>query len=146
MTADTILERLRRFLLVLAGVTFAVTPIELVFAKHTDSAVKLIPFVLCGFGLLVVVAALLRPQRKILLTLRIVMIVIAAGGLLGAYEHWSGNLGFALETHANATINDLWVDALRGASPLLAPGILGLAATLGIAATYYHPALRAIKK
>lgn len=142
MNAETIVERLRRFLLVVTGVVFAVTPIELLFAKHTDSAVKLIPFVLCGLGLLSVVGMWLRPERKTLLILRVVMVIIAAGGLWGAYEHLTGNLGFALEIHPNATIGDVWVQVLQGASPLLAPGILGLAATLGIAATYGHPALR----
>jgi hypothetical protein len=34
------------------------------------------------------------------------------------------------------------VDALMGANPLLAPGILALAGVLAIAATYHHPALR----
>jgi hypothetical protein len=32
---------------------------------------------------------------------------------------------------------------LSGANPLLAPGIMALTAALAIAATYYHPSLRA---
>jgi hypothetical protein len=33
------------------------------------------------------------------------------------------------------------LEALTGAAPLLAPGVLALAGVLAIAATYYHPAL-----
>jgi len=146
MSAETIVERLRQFLFIVTGVVFAVTPVELVLAKHYDTAVKWIPFVLCGLGLIVVLVAWLRPQRQTLLMLRVVMVIIALGGLLGSYEHLTGNLGFALETHAGATISDVLVNAFQGASPLLAPGILGLAATLGIAATYAHPALKSAPK
>ena len=48
---------------------------------------------------------------------------------------------FALEIQPNATTSEIVMDALRGANPLLAPGVLALAAILAIAATYYHPAL-----
>lgn len=57
MSAETIVERLRRFLFIITGVVFAVTPVELVFAKHYDEPLKLIPFALCVLGLLVVVLA-----------------------------------------------------------------------------------------
>jgi hypothetical protein len=38
-------------------------------------------------------------------------------------------------------VSDVWFKALRGADPLLAPGILALAGILSTAATYRHPAL-----
>jgi hypothetical protein len=41
----------------------------------------------------------------------------------------------------NAVPGDVVTQALMGASPLFAPGILALGAVLAIAATYYHPAL-----
>ena len=90
-------------------------------------------------------AALRRPQRRVLLALRLVMLLIAGGGLLGAYEHVAGNLEIAVETHAGAAWTSLLPQILQGASPLLAPGILGLAAVLAIAATYEHPALQDAK-
>ena len=57
------------------------------------------------------------------------------------YEHIEHNLAFELEIRPNASASDVWLDALKGASPLLAPGVLGLAASLALAATYQHPAL-----
>jgi hypothetical protein len=60
--------------------------------------------------------------------------------LIGIYEHIEHNLAFELEIRPNATAGQVFMEALGGASPLLAPGILALAAILAIAATYYHPA------
>ena len=146
MSADDVVERLRRLLLLLTAVVFVMTPVELVLAKHYDEPVKFIPFVLCALGLLSVLLVWRQPSRRTLLALRAVMVVIALGGLLGGYEHLSDNLEFALETHPGVPMSSLLVSALQGASPLLAPGILALAAVLGIGATYAHPALRAVNE
>lgn len=56
-------------------------------------------------------------------------------------EHIEHNLAFELEIRPNATTGDVFFEALSGANPLLAPGILGLAAIVALAATYYHPQL-----
>ena len=141
MSADIIVARMRRFLLILAGIVYAMTPVELIFSKHTDSLEKLIPFALCAVGFVAVLVVQRQATRATLLSLRIVMVIIALGALFGGYEHWAGNVEYALETHAGAQLSDVLLNVLQGASPLLAPGILGLAAVLGIAATYAHPAL-----
>ena len=141
MSAEVLVERFRRLLFGVSAAIFALTPVELVLAKHYDTGVKLIPFVLCAVGLLAVLAAWLRPRRQTLLLLRGLMLVIIVGSVLGSVEHLSGNLEFALETHPGAPLSTLLVTALQGASPLLAPGILALAALLGIGATHAHPAL-----
>jgi hypothetical protein len=69
------------------------------------------------------------------------MIPVALGSLLGVYEHIEGNIGLLLEVTPNATTAKIISEALGGANPLLAPGMLALAAVLAVAATYYHPAL-----
>lgn len=137
----TILTRLRLFLLGLAGFMCAGTIVELLLGGHTESPTQLIPFALCALGLVAVGWALARPGRASLLGLRAVMGLLLAGSLFGVYEHLEHNLGFELEIRPGATIADVWLAALQGASPLLAPGILALAAIIAIAATYYHPAL-----
>jgi hypothetical protein len=48
---------------------------------------------------------------------------------------------FQTEIRPNAPLVNSVITALSGAAPLLAPGMLGLAGVLGLAATYYHPAL-----
>ena len=143
MQATTIEQRFRTFLLGLAGWICAGTIAELWLQKHTETPAQLIPFGLCGLGLIAVLAALLRPRRGTLLALRLVMGLLIAGAALGCYEHIENNLELVREIRPSAALSQIWLQVLRGASPLLAPGILALAATLAIAATYYHPALRA---
>ncbi len=141
MNTDTILFRLRRFLLALAGFLFVGTLVELAFTGHTKEPVQWIPFFLCGIGVVAVIAALVRPQRKTLLALRACMGMATLGSLFGVYEHITNNAAFYLEIHPHATSLQTIAAALSGANPLVAPGILAVAGMLAIAATCYHPAL-----
>lgn len=120
MQATTIEQRFRTFLLGLAGWICAGTIAEL-----------------WGLGLIAGLAALLCPRRGTLLALRLLI----AGAALGCYQRIENNLELVREIRPSAALSQIWLQVLRGASPLLAPGILALAATLAIAATYYHPAL-----
>ena len=86
-------------------------------------------------------AALLRPQRGVLLALRGVMILMIAGSLLGIYEHVAGNIAFAQEIRPGTPTGDLLLEGLTGGNPFLAPGMLAVAALIALAATYCHPAL-----
>lgn len=142
MSDASVLFRLRQFLLIVSALLFAGTLVELWLTNHMETFVQLIPFILCGLGFVVVIAAMLRPRRAALLGLRACMGLVALGGLFGVYQHLDHNLGFHRELHPNASTGDLIMGALGGANPLLAPGILALTAALAIAATYYHPALR----
>ena len=141
MRTTTVEQRLRTFLLGLAGWMCIGTIVELFLAKHTKDPMQFVPFMLCGVGLIAVAAALWRPRRGTLIALRGVMGLLMAGSLLGVYEHLAGNFTFELEMRPSAAWSDVWFQALRGAAPLLAPGILALAAMIAIAATYEHPAL-----
>lgn len=142
MTDATLLTRLRLFLWCVSGAMFGATVIELWFNDHMENLVQLIPFGLCGLGLLMVALALGYPRRATLLAVRVSMAVIIAGSLFGLYQHLNGNLAFELEIHPAASLAEILPAVLGGAAPLLAPGILALAALLAWAATYYHPALQ----
>src|SRR5438128_1583669 len=141
MPTTTVEQRLRTFLLWLAGSMCVGTIIELFLAKHYEDPIQFVPFILCGAGLVAVAAALRRPQRARLLALRAVMSLLLLGSLLGVYEHLINNFAFELDMRPSAIWSDVWFQALRGAAPLLAPGILAVAAVVAIAATYAHPAL-----
>lgn len=141
MNAETILAQLRRFLLALAAFLLIGTLVELIAIGHTEEALQLVPFVLSIVGLAAVAAALARPRRKTLLTLRVLMLPLALGSLVGVWAHIENNVAFYLEVHGTATTAQLVGEALGGRNPLLAPGMLALAALLAAAATYYHPAL-----
>jgi hypothetical protein len=140
MSTEIITQRFRLFLLTLSGFILAGTVVELWLTEHTESLVQWIPFFLAGLGLLMIVVVLFRPQRALLVGLRIVMGMMVLGSLFGIYEHVEHNLAFELEIQPSATASQVFMKALGGANPLLAPGILALAALLALAATYYHPA------
>jgi len=141
MTAKTVEERLRLFLLGLSGAMCLGTIVELWLAEHTEQLLQLLPFILCGLGLAAVIAVLLRPGRSTIWALRFVMGLAAFGSLVGVYEHVASNLEVVREVNPNLAWADALWTATHGAAPLLAPGILVLAALMAIAATYYHPAL-----
>ena len=141
MSPELVNHRLRRFLFVLAGFIFIGSIVELALEGHTQSPVQWIPFVLSGLGLVGVTAVLITPQRKTLISLRAVMGLVAFGSFFGIFEHIEHNIAFALELRPNAVLIDVFFEALSGANPLLAPGILALGALLALAATYYHPSL-----
>lgn len=143
MSADIIVERLRRLLIGLAVFLVAGTLGELLVIEHFQATEQYIPIVMCVVALLALGAAILRPQRLTLQALRLVMLGLGLVSLLGLYYHITGNFAFELEIRPNATLGAVFLEALGGANPLLAPGILGIAAVLALAATYYHPALTA---
>jgi hypothetical protein len=131
--------RLRRALLLLAGAVFAMTPLELWLTDHIEETQQLIPFAVCAAGLLAVALVLIRPARLSLMFLRVVMVVAVLTSLLGMYYHLSGNFGFELEIRPNDTASDVLMEALKGANPLLAPGILALAGAVALLAAWQHP-------
>lgn len=142
MSDADVLSRLRRFLLLACALLLAGAVAELLLVGHAGSVVQLIPFALCGVGLVMVLAASLRPRRGMLVGLRACMVLVTAGSLYGVYEHVEHNVAFQREIQPGATAGELLKAAVGGANPLLAPGIMAFAAALALAATYQHPGLR----
>jgi hypothetical protein len=138
---EVTLSRLRRFLLALSVVLLAGAVAELWLVEHTQDPVQLLPFALCGLGAAAAAVALLRPNRAVLWALRVVMLLVAAGSLLGVYLHVESNFGLERELNPGMATGRVLLGALGGANPLLAPGVLAVAAVLALAATYQHPAL-----
>jgi hypothetical protein len=141
LSPSEVLSRLRLFLLVLSVMLFGGTLVELFLIEHWQDAIQLIPFVLCGLGMLAVLAALLRPRRATLLALRVLMVAVALGSLFGIYEHVTDNLALQREINPGQPTSELVLNTLGGANPLLAPGTLAVAAVLALAVTYRHPSL-----
>jgi len=142
MSPADVLSRLRRFLLLFSVLLLGGALSELWLIGHMEDPLQFIPFVLCGLGMIAALAAFVRPQRATLLVLRVFVALIVLGALLGIYLHVDGNLALQREISPNATTSETLFGALGGANPLLAPGILAVAAVLALAATYQHPALR----
>lgn len=130
------LNQLRTFLFGLAAFLFLGTVAELILVEHDESAIMLIPFGLCGIGLLALGLAWKRPAGKAILMVRIVMLGIAGGAAFGIYEHLMGNYNFVHEIRPRADFTSLIEPTLRGGAPLMAPGILAIGAAVSIAATF----------
>ena len=138
MHAAEILKRLRTFLLVLALSLFAGALVELFLVGHTTGFVQWLAFVLAGAGALASVLVLIRLTPATVRVLRVCMLVVVLGSLFGIYQHISGNVAFAREIRPDSSTSELFWRGLQGANPLLAPGILIVAALLALSATYRH--------
>lgn len=134
-----ILRRLRRFLLLLTVSLFAGALVELWLVGHTEDVIQLVPFVLSVVGIVVCALVFFWPSTGTIQVMRIWMAVIILGTLLGVYLHIEGNVAFEREVDPQATTSKLILQGLGGGNPLLAPGILAIAALIAAAATYrYH--------
>jgi hypothetical protein len=129
-------ERLRRFLLIVAAAIFAGTIVELLLIEHTEEVLQIIPLAVSAAGLAVVVGVLVAQRRALLRALRIVMVVTALAGLVGVGLHLKNNIEFELEIKPGSTVTQVLWKSLHGASPILASGILVVAAALATAATW----------
>lgn len=141
MNAQQVNARLRAFLFITAALLCVGTVIELSLTEHTDEPIQFVPFILSVLAFVCIVFVMLKPTRGTLFTLRGVMGALVLGSLVGVYEHLASNWEIVTETKPNLAANAMFWEAVRGAAPMLAPGILVLVAALAIAATYEHPAL-----
>lgn len=143
MTPEALVRFFRTLLMGTAGALCLGTVVELILVGHTEDLWQWVPFGLCGLGAIALFVAHRWPGRTSLRMLRGVMALLALGGLLGVYQHVSHNWAFALEIRPNTPWQAVFWEALGGASPLMAPGILLLIALLAVAATWHHPLLDA---
>lgn len=141
MSKHPVEQQFRHFLIWVVGFIFIGTVLELILLEHYSKTLQYIPYILSGLGIASLIAARVKPNRTTLLTLRWVMVIVATGSLLGIYFHFTANLEFAREINPTYTFTEAVWPALKGGNPFLAPGILLLAAALGIAITYKHPLL-----
>jgi hypothetical protein len=141
MNSEQSLARIRQFLLIISAGVFIMTVTELFFLSHWTETIQLLPFLLSGWGLIVLSLAYFRPNTMTINILRWSMIVIGLCSLIGIYEHMANNLGFQMEIQPNATSWELIMATFEGANPVLAPGILTLGAAIGWTAAYQHSAL-----
>lgn len=136
MSAAEVLRQLRRFLLVLSMLLFGGSIVELWLVGHTEGWLQWIPFVLSIAGSIVSLMVLFSTHPVTVRVLRICMAVIVLSTLFGIYLHVAGNLALEREINPGASTARLVNRSLQGGNPLLAPGILAIAALLALSATY----------
>lgn len=140
-TQDSRQFPLRQMILALVFLGIVGLLIELLLLEHFDSITQWIPLVSLGLGLATSVAVARRPTRSSMLAFQLMMAVFVVTGLLGLVLHLKGNVEWELERSPDLGGWQLIWEALRGATPVLAPGALAQLGLLGLAWSYRHPAM-----
>jgi len=128
--------------MLLAAAVFPGTIVELILERHYDKLLQYVPFVLCVAGLVTLAVVIVKATPLTIWAMRLVMTTMFPVTLLGMWEHLDGNMDFQRDIRPNAGTWEQLTNAIHGAAPLLAPGILALAAGVALIATYRHPALQ----
>jgi len=114
---------------------------ELLLLEHWSATPQLTPLVTLTLVLGATAAVVGRQNHRTLGTFRVVMAWAVLAGLAGIAFHLRDNLLFEQEIAPDASLLSLTWRALRGATPLLAPGSLVQLGLVGLAFTYHHPGL-----
>lgn len=125
------------FALLLAGIAGLL--LELYFLEHTESQTQIVPLIVLALGIPTALGAATRPSRTILHLFRWTMVLFVLTGIAGLYLHFRGNLEFEREMDDGAAGLALAWEALRGATPTLAPGAMIQLGLLGLVAAYGSP-------
>ncbi len=115
---------------------------ELLLLEHVETVWQWIPLVVLVLGFAAGAALFLRPAAATVRAFQGMMGLFVAAGVLGLYLHYRGNVEFEREMDPGLRGLALVWEALRGATPALAPGTLAHFGLLGLACTYRPPARR----
>jgi hypothetical protein len=135
------LARIRRYLLAILACGAAGTLAELLLLGHDESAQQWIPIGLLAAAILVVAWHAVTPRPLTVRVLQTMMALFLAAGLLGIGLHYDGNAEFELEITPAMGGFELVREAITGATPVMAPGAMGLLGLIGLAHTYRHPVI-----
>ena len=141
MTSFTGLRRILAALFVFGSVG---TAAELVLLEHYEDAWQYAPLLLIGIGCAVLVVLALRPSAIVVRLFQITMLAFIASGIAGIVLHYQGNVEFELELQPDASGLALFWEAMKGATPALAPGTMVLLGALGLICAYRDPAAAAL--
>lgn len=138
---DTVvlLRRLLVWLVLLGAIGLLV---ELLLLDHFESAWQVSPLALLAGAIASAAAVAARPSRRTMRLFRWTMGLCAALGLIGVYLHYRGNVEFELERDPARRGLALFWEAIRGATPALAPAALSQLGLLGLLYSFRHPVLR----
>jgi hypothetical protein len=137
---STTLVVIRRVLLAILVIGIVGTTTELLLLKHTEEATQLIPIVLLGLGVIALVWHVARPSAASIMTLRLLMVLFVAAGLVGMVLHYEANVEFQREMDRSlAGMPLFWKAVAAKAPPALAPGSMSQLGLIGLAYSYRYP-------
>lgn len=113
--------------------------VELLLLEHWIVPLQRTPLALLASVLAAAGAMAVRPTGTAVTAFRLVMIGTVAAGAVGIALHFRDNFAFEREIAPDAAVGPTIWEALRGATPLLAPGSLAFMGLVGLVLTYRHP-------
>lgn len=116
---------------------------ELILLEHTEDLWQWTPLILLTASLPVLAWHGLTTGAMPLRLFRGLMVLFVVSGAVGLLLHYRGNVEFELEMHPGAGGFALVWEALKGATPALAPGTMIQFGLLGLLYCYKHPRLDA---
>jgi hypothetical protein len=117
------------------------TGAELILLEHTEGLWQKAPLVLIPVGCATLGALVIKPSIAGVRVFQAAMGLFVASGVAGVLLHYQGNVEFERELRPGAAGLELFWEAMKGATPALAPGTMILLGALGFAYTYQHPAV-----
>jgi hypothetical protein len=142
MGSDHDLRIVRRMLAAMFLFGSLGTGAELLLLEHTEDVWQIAPIVLIAMGSATLPVLAIRPAIAGVRTFQVVMILFIASGVVGVLLHYKGNVEFEQELRPGASGVELFWEAMKGATPALAPGTMALLGALGLAYIYHHPVVR----
>lgn len=134
------LKALRAGVLFIFALGAVGTGAELVLLEHTEDVWQWSPLVLLAASAPVLLWLVILGGRASVRTFQAIMALFVVSGFLGLMLHYRGNVEFEIEMYPTLSGAKLFWEALKGATPALAPGTMLQLGLLGLAFTYNHPA------
>lgn len=113
--------------------------LELILLEHTEEAWQWVPIVLLGTSIPTAAVLAFKPTRAVIRLFTFIMVLFIGAGGIGLIQHFRGNIEFELEMYASRRGWELFWEALKGATPTLAPGTMTVLGLMGIIYTFRHP-------
>ncbi len=136
------LSLVRHALMIILMVGLVGTEIELLLLKHTDGAWQLAPVLLVGLGIVVSVWCIAAPGAASVRALQVTMLAFIVSGLLGVALHFKGNVAYEQDSNPSLAGRELYVSAVMGSTPTLAPGTMIQLGLVGLVFAFRHPGRR----
>jgi len=132
--ADTVVERLRLWVLGVIVLGLVGTMTELLLLEHDEEALQFVPLVLMVLGAAAQVWHAVRKDTPSLRALQIIMGLFVLSGFAGMAAHFHGSMEYQLELNPDLSAWELLDKIMHAkAPPLLAPGMMIQMGLLGLA-------------
>ncbi len=115
------------------------TGAELILLEHTDDIWQWTPIILLGVSVPLAGSLWFITAKWLIRSFQGIMVLFVVNATLGLYQHYQGNVEFELEMYPSISGFELVWEALKGATPSLAPGTMVLLGMLGLIYTFRHP-------